>query len=161
MIRQAQASDAAAIARIYNHYITHTVITFEEQLVSEADIAQRIADVAAASLPWLVMEEAGDVLGYAYAAPWRTRSAYRFSVETSVYLHHAALGRGLGSQLYEALFSALTPCGVHVAIGGIALPNDESVRLHEKLGMKKVAHFEQVGFKFGQWIDVGYWQRVL
>lgn len=161
MIRLAEMSDAAAIAAIYNPYITHTTITFEEQTLSPEQIAQRIRDIHAAGLPWLVAEESGQVVGYAYASPWKARSAYRHSVEVSVYLHDRAQGQGWGSRLYEALFSALQERQVHVAIGGIALPNPGSIALHEKFGMKQVARFEQVGFKFGQWLDVGYWQKVL
>lgn len=161
MIRPATPADAAAIAGIYNHYVAHTTITFEEQAVAPEQMAERIAEVGAASLPWLVAEREGQVLGYAYAGRWKARSAYRFSVETSVYLRDGLGRQGVGSALYDALFAELKARGVHAAIGGIALPNDNSVALHEKFGMKKVAHFEQVGFKFGRWIDVGYWQRVL
>lgn len=161
MIRLAEVSDAAAIAGIYNPYIAHTTITFEEQLVSAEQIAQRILDTRAASLPWLVAEQAGQVVGYAYASPWKARAAYRHSVEVSVYLQEQAQGQGWGSRLYEALFSALKEREVHVAIGGIALPNPGSIALHEKFGMEKVAHFKEVGFKFKQWLDVGYWQKVL
>lgn len=103
----------------------------------------------------------GDVIGYAYASKWKGRCAYRFAVETSVYVDSSARGAGVGTVLYEALFAALRGRGIHAAIGGIALPNEASIALHERFGMKKVAHFEQVGFKFGRWIDVGYWQRLL
>lgn len=161
VIRHAEVSDAQAIASIYNYYIANTTITFEEQFVSAEQMAERILEVHAASLPWLVAEEFGQVIGYAYASKWRARSAYRFSVETTVYLQNEVVSRGVGSQLYEVLFSALKEKGVHVAIGGIALPNKASASLHEKFGMKKIAHFEQVGFKFEKWVDVGYWQAVL
>ncbi|HYD80064.1 MAG TPA: arsinothricin resistance N-acetyltransferase ArsN1 family B [Paucimonas sp.] len=160
-IRAAAASDAAAIAAIYNHYVLATAITFEEQAVSDADMAARIGDVAAAGLPWLVAEREGRVIGYAYATKWRARPAYRYSVEVSVYTDAQAGVRGAGSALYEALFAELRARSVHVAIGGIALPNEKSVALHEKFGMRKVAHFSEVGYKFGRWLDVGYWQAVL
>lgn len=161
MIRTAEISDAQAIASIYNYYVANTTISFEEHPVSAEQMAERILEVRAASLPWLVAESSGRVLGYAYASKWKARSAYRFSAETSVYLHSGATGQGLGSQLYKALFRVLQEMGVHVAIGGIALPNEASISLHEKFGMKKIAHFEQVGFKFDKWVDVGYWQKVL
>ncbi len=161
MIRSAEVSDAQAIASIYNHYVANTTFSFEEEPVSAEQVAERMLEVRASSLPWLVAEESSEVLGYACASKWKARSAYRFSVETSVYLQDGATGKGLGSQLYEVLFLALQERGVHVAIGGIALPNEASVSLHEKFGMKKVAHFEQVGFKFGNWVDVGYWQKAL
>jgi len=161
MIRPAQASDAAKIAEIYNHYVLNTAVTFETDAVSAAEMVDRIAGVAAAELPWLVAVESEQVLGYAYATRWRARAAYRHSVEVTVYLHQDARGRGLGSDLYCALFTRLQQQSIHAVIGGIALPNDASVHLHEKLGMKQVAHFEQVGHKFDRWIDVGYWQLIL
>lgn len=161
VIRLAEVTDAAAIASIYNPYIANTTITFEEQLLSAEQIAQRIRDIHVAGLPWLVAEDGAQVVGYAYASAWKARSAYRHSVEVSVYLQDQAQGKGWGSRLYETLFSALKERQVHVAIGGIALPNPGSVALHEKFGMKQVAHFEQVGFKFGRWLDVGYWQKLL
>jgi len=161
VIRPARVGDAAAIAFIYNHYVRETVVTFEEEPVSEADMAERIAEVAAASLPWLVAEQAGSVVGYARATKWRPRSAYRYSVETTVYLAPAHLGNGIGTQLYRQLLEQLKQRGLHLAIGGVALPNAASVALHEKLGFRKVAHFGEVGFKFGRWIDVAYWELPL
>lgn len=160
-VRPAEVTDAGAIAAIYNHYVTHTVITFEEEPVSADDMAGRIADIAAASLPWFVALDGSTIVGYAYAMKWRMRSAYRFSVEITVYVAPDAARRGIGTALYARLFAALTGQGVHVVIGGIALPNDASVGLHERFGMRKVAHFEEVGHKFGRWVDVGYWQRTL
>lgn len=160
-IRDAQAADAAALAALYNHYVVDTVVTFELDPVAPEDMRARIAQVQAQGLPWLLAEHAGDAFGYVYAAPWRTRAAYRHSVEASVYLAPQATGRGLGSALYRALLARLQACGAHAVIGGIALPNAASVRLHERLGFDKVAHFRQVGRKFGQWVDVGYWQLLL
>ncbi|MRR16287.1 MAG: N-acetyltransferase family protein [Deltaproteobacteria bacterium] len=161
MIRMASVDDAGDIAGIYNPYIAHTVITFEEREVTSSQMADRISEVLSSSLPWLAADRSGQVAAYAYAHPWKTRSAYRFSVETAVYVHRDHVGCGLGSELYEALFAALRDRGVHVAVAGIALPNERSIALHEKFGLRRVAHFEEVGFKFGRWIDVGYWQKVL
>jgi L-amino acid N-acyltransferase YncA len=161
MIRPAVESDADAIARIYNHYVLNTTVTFEEDPVSPAGMAARIAEVEGASLPWLVLEQDGQVLGYAYASKWKGRCAYRYSVETTVYLAPDQGGRGYGTRLYEELFARLRERGLHAAIGGIALPNPASVALHERMGMSKVAHFKEVGFKFGRWIDVGYWEKLL
>ncbi|MGQ4659188.1 arsinothricin resistance N-acetyltransferase ArsN1 family B [Lysobacter sp. F6437] len=159
MIRDATPNDAVALARIYNHYVRDTTITFEETAVSEMDVAARIAEVQSAGLPWLVAEdETGTVLGHAYASKWKGRCAYRFAVETTVYLDAAAHGRGLGRQLYERLLAELRAIGMHVAIGGIALPNAASIALHERLGFRKVGQFDEVGFKLGRWVDVGYWQ---
>ena len=160
-IRAATASDAAAVARIYNPYVTGTIVTFEEAPLSDAEMAGRIRDVESAALPWLVALRDGGVAGYAYASKWKGRCAYRHSAEVTVYLDAALTGRGIGSMLYRELLATLTARGLHAVIGGIALPNDASVALHEKLGFEKVAHFREVGFKFGRWIDVGYWQRLL
>lgn len=160
-VRQAVAADADAVARIYNPYIADTIITFEEQPVSPEEMATRITEITAASLPWLVAEHDDEVVGYAYASKWKGRCSYRFSVETTVYLRHDFLGRGCGTRLYEALLERLRGRELHVAIGGVALPNAASVALHEKLGFRKVAHFPEVGCKFGKWIDVAYWQIAL
>lgn len=161
MIRAATAADRDALATIYNPYIRDTIVTFEEEPVTGEEMAGRLAEVAAASLPWLVAEEEGQVIGYAYASRWKARSAYRFSVESTVYLAPAAQRRGIGTALCESLFAALRERRIHAVMAGIALPNTASVALHEKMGMKKVAHFEEVGFKFQRWIDVGYWERLL
>lgn len=160
-IRTAEASDAEAIAGIYNHYIQNTVITFEEQAVKKADILARIKEVEESELPWLVAESEGNLAGYAYGSKWKGRSAYRFSVESTIYLAEASKGRGIGTRLYGALLAELRHRKLHVAVGGIALPNEPSVKLHEKLGFQKVAHFKEIGYKFEKWIDVGYWQVTL
>ncbi len=160
-VRDVRDSDAAAIADIYNHYINHTVVTFEEQEVDAGEITRRIDETRGLPLPWLVLEQQGQVLGYAYASKWKGRCAYRYSVEITVYLAPDAAGRGLGSALYEALLRRLKEAGMHSVLGGIALPNEASVALHEKFGMRKVAHLEEVGYKFGRWVDVGYWQGKL
>ena len=108
--------------------------------------------------PWLVAEEGGAVVGYAYAHPWRPRSGYRYAVESTVYLDPAHIGRGLGTALYQVLIDMLQQRHVHCALAGISISNTASIALHEKLGFRKVAHFRENGFKFGRWIDVGYWQ---
>lgn len=160
-IRNATADDATAIAAIYNHFVDTTVITFEESRVDDEEMRQRIANLQAMDLPWLVAEHGGIVVGYAYAAQWRTRHAYRFSVESSVYVAPDYAGKGIGSALYCDVFARLRQSGYHLVIGGITLPNTASVALHEKLGFEKVAHFKEVGFKFERWLDVGYWQLKL
>jgi len=106
-------------------------------------------------------EEDGVVTGYAYASAWKTRSAYRFSVESTVYVAADHCGRGIGTRLYRALIAALREQNVHYVTGGIALPNPASVALHERLGFRKNGHFSEVGFKFGRWVDVGYWELIL
>ena len=161
IVRPASSADAETIARIYNYYVENTVITFEEEPVSSQTIATRLADVQQASLPWLVAEVDGAVIGYAYASKWKGRCSYRYSVETTVYLEHGHEGRGIGRRLYSELLPILRARGIHVVIGGVALPNDASVALHEKLGFERVATFREVGFKHGRWVDVAYWQLTL
>lgn len=161
MIRTAKSEDASRIAEIYNYYIENTVVTFEEEMVSSNQISARLKKIEDSGLPWLVDQEGELVVGYAYASPWNERSAYKHTAEISVYLAHDSLGHGIGTRLYHVLFTELTKLSIKVVIGGIALPNPASKSLHEKFGMRKVAHFEKVGFKFGQWIDVGYWQTEL
>lgn len=161
MIREINLTDLVQVCAIYNYYIDNTTITFEELQVTLKELQQRVEKVTEAGLPWLVVEENGEILGYAYATKWRERVAYRHSVEVSVYLAEKTRGRGLGTALYKALFERLKQLNIHVVIGGVTLPNPASEALHAKLGMEKVAHFKQVGFKFKQWLDVGYWQKTL
>ena len=161
MLRAATTADAAAIAGIYNHYILNTIVTFEEEAVPAAGMSRRSADTLAAGLPWMVWDEVGKVLGYAYASKWKSRCSYRFSVESTVYLAQIATGRGIGTKLYADLIARLKQDDYHGIIGGVALPNDASVALHEKLGFVKVAHFKEVGWKFDKWIDVAYWELIL
>jgi len=161
VIRAATPSDATVIAGIYNFYVRETVVTFDEDEISPDGMAAQIGKAIEGSLPWLVAEEQGAVIGYSYAGTWHGRCAYRFSVESTVYLDHQFTGRGVGTRLYRELLDILRQRSMHVVVGGIALPNDPSVALHERLGFSKVAHFREVGFKFGRWIDVGYWQTML
>ena len=159
MIRPAVRADAASIAAIYNHYVEQTIVTFEEEPITKAEMSRRIKELTA-ELPWFVAVERGRVLGYAYASKWKSRCAYRHSAEATVYLAANATGRGLGTQLYTTLLADLQRRSYHAVIGGIALPNAASQALHEKMGFKKVAHFREVGWKFAQWIDVGYWELI-
>ncbi|GLX80522.1 hypothetical phosphinothricin N-acetyltransferase [Thalassotalea insulae] len=161
MIRNASRSDAQAIADIYNYYIEHTVVTFEEEKVTADEIIQRIAKVQASGHLWLVKEVNQQLVGYAYSTKWRERTAYRFACEVSVYLSPDHQGKGIGTNLYQALFEQLNNMSIKTVIGGITLPNDASIALHEKFGLHQVAKFERVGYKFGQWLDTGYWQKQL
>lgn len=160
MIREAQPGDAQAICDIYNPYVLGTTITFEEEAVSPGGMAGRMAEVQAV-FPWLVLEEGGEVLGYAYAGKWKARSAYRHTVESTIYLRQGEAGRGQGRLLYTALLEGLGERQVHAVIGGITQPNPASVGLHEALGFRKVGHLSEVGWKFGRWLDVGYWELIL
>lgn len=157
-IRLASAGDAPAIAAVYRPYVETSHFTFEEIAPDATEIAARIGNPIH---PWLVAEEEGRVLGYASTAAMRNRAAYRWSVETGIYLAVGALGRGLGRQLLAAHLQVLERQGFVTAIAGIALPNEASVRLHEKLGFTLSGIERAVGFKLRQWVDVGRWQRDL
>ena len=161
LVRAAAESDAVNIAAIYNYYVENTVITFEEERVTAEAMAARMREVHAHGLPWLVVETDGKVVGYSYASKWKSRSAYRHSVEATIYLEMGVEGRGLGKKLYSALLTLLRSRDIHVVIGGAALPNPASVSLHERLGFERVATFREVGFKHGRWVDVAYWELVL
>lgn len=158
MIRQATDGDAQAITDIYNYYIRNTVISFEEEEVTADEMSARMQKNLSSGYSWLVLEVEGVVIGYAYSSKFHQRAAYRYTAEVSIYLLHTEQGRGWGRKLYQELFSSMQKKSIHIAIGCIALPNAESVALHEKMGMQKVAHFKRVGYKFDQWLDVGYWQ---
>jgi phosphinothricin acetyltransferase len=160
MIRSVLSSDAQALADIYNPYIRETTISFETEEVSSGEMASRIAKVTEA-YPWLVWEEEGRILGYAYGSVWRSRAAYRFATETAIYLDLEHRGRGVGTKLYQALIDELRRCGFHLVLGGLALPNEPSVRLHERLGFRKAGHMREAGWKFDQWVDVGFWELLL
>jgi len=160
-VRSALPDDAEQIAEIYNHYVTTSVISFEEEEVTASEMANRILAIQSVSLPWLVAIEGERIVGYAFASNWKARAAYKFSAEVTVYVRKGLGGSGIGSALYSQLLPTLKSRGLHMVMGGIALPNDASVRFHEKFGFKKVAHFREVGFKFNRWIDVAYWQRTL
>ena len=160
LLRPATASDAAAICAIYNPYVLDTVITFEQSPVSESEMTQRIRETTA-QYPWLVAEVDFTVVAYAYATRWRTRAAYDFTLESTIYVDKTFTGRGIAKPLYRELLRELKSRGVHAVVGCIALPNDASVALHEKCGFVKVAHFPQVGRKFERWVDVGFWQVTL
>ncbi len=161
MIRDAKLCDAAALTDIYNYYILNTVVTFEEQPVTALEMSNRITEVTDAELPWLVAEQNHVIVGFAYASKWKGRCAYRYSAEVTIYLSHSMTSKGIGSALYSELFLRLRENSIHAVLGGISLPNDASIALHEKFGMSKAAHFEEVGFKFGNWVDVAYWQGKL
>jgi phosphinothricin acetyltransferase len=160
-IRAATPDDAAALAEIYAPFVTGSHISFETEPPDSVEMRSRM-EAGGALYPWLVAEaESGEVAGYAYAARFRPREAYRFAVETSVYLRTGAESRGFGIRLYAALLAILEAQRFSQAIAAIALPNDSSVRLHERLGFRRAGIYSQVGYKLGRWWDVGLWQRPL
>lgn len=159
-LRVATPDDAEPIAAIYAPFVRDTVISFETTVPDTAEIAQRIT-ATLETHPWLVAEEAGRVIGYAYASQHRSREAYRFSCDVTVYLADGARGRRLGTRLYTELFRLLRAQGFRNAFAGIALPNPASVALHESIGFRRLGIYRDVGFKLGAWHDVGWWQLVL
>lgn len=160
MIRTVETKDILEICSIYNYYIENTTITFEEEPISVDEMGKRIIEVVS-SYPWLVYEDHGTVIGYVYASKWKSRAAYRHSVELSIYLSKNNLGKGIGKKLYEKIIAELKKTDVHAVIGGMSLPNERSKKLHESLGFKKIAEFKETGYKFQKWIDVGYWELII
>lgn len=158
--RLATPDDGAAIAAVYAPYVTDTFVSFEAEAPDEAEMRRRIEN-GGELYPWVVVQTDGGIAGYASASPFRPRAAYRYAVETSVYLDPSQCGRGLGRPLYERLLVLLERQGFTQAIGAISLPNEASVRLHERLGFAKAGVYAQVGWKCGRWLDVGLWQRPL
>jgi L-amino acid N-acyltransferase YncA len=160
IIRDAAETDAARIAEIYAHYVLKTTATFEIEPPAPDEMARRIGRVLEKHA-WLVAEENGTVRGYSYGSTFKERAAYIHSTEVTVYIDKDFCGRGMGRHLCGKLLERLQALGYIQAIAGIALPNPASVRLHERFGFKKVAHFKQVGCKLDRWIDLGYWQKQL
>jgi phosphinothricin acetyltransferase len=158
-VRTANSEDAAAIAAIYNFYVESSHSTFETENVNESEMRRRVSEILE-NYPFPVCEENGEIIGYAYASRYKSRAGYLHSVEVSVYIKNGINGKGIGTILYENLFAELKAKPIHAIVAGIALPNDASIRLHEKFGFEKVAHFREVGFKHGRWIDVGYWEKI-
>ncbi len=157
-IRTVTLDDAHAICNIYNYYIKHTAVSFETLPVSESVIKQRINEITNAGFPIFVGEVNGKVIGYCCVHQWNSRSAYDSTVEESIYLDQNEIGKGYGSVLLQHLLDHLDKSKIHVVIAGICIPNEGSVRLHEKFGFKQVSHMKEIGRKFDEWRDVGHWQ---
>lgn len=161
MIRHADLGrDAAACARIYAPYVDGTATSFEESPPTMEEFAARIERVSTTH-PWVVSERGGEIVGFAYATTHRTRAAYRWTAETSVYVDPEHQARGVGRELYKALLELLRRQRLQVACAGITLPNDASVALHEALGFERIGVYRRIGYKAGAWRDVGWWQLLL
>lgn len=160
MIREVRPDDAAQIAGIYNHYILETTISFETQPLSAEDMRIRIEEISS-YFPYFVAENNGKLTGYCYAHPWKERAAYCKTLETTIYLASEAKRRGLGTRLMTQLIKECRNRGYHALIACITAENEESCQFHERLGFKKVSHFEQVGQKFGRWLDVADYELIL
>jgi L-amino acid N-acyltransferase YncA len=161
LIRLAGDDDAAALAAIYRPYVEDSGVSFEETAPDASEMRRRMRGELPGYHPWFVAEEDGRLLGYAASSPFRTRPAYRWTVETGIYLDAAAQGRGIGRALLSTLLETLERQGYVAAIGAIALPNDASVALHQKLGFLPAGTYRGVGFKMGEWLDVGLWEKAL
>jgi L-amino acid N-acyltransferase YncA len=161
MVRHADpARDAAAIAAIYAPSVENGVASFEASAPGADEMARRIAE-GSLTHPWLVSERDGAVAGYAYGAPHRSRAAYRWTVEVTVYVDERLKRSGVGRELYGALLPLLARQRYHLAVAGITLPNDASVALHEAMGFEPVGVYREIGHKLGAWHDVGWWQAFL
>lgn len=162
LIRPSTDDDLAAITRIYEHHVLHGTGTFETTPPTQADMAQRRADVLDKGLPWLVLEEQGQVLGYAYGNWFKPRPAYRFSVEDSIYLAPEAAGRGLGRLLLAELLAVLQRAGIRKVMAVIGdSDNAGSVGVHRALGFTPVGTVQACGWKFGRWLDIVIMEKPL
>ena len=159
-VRDALPADAAACAGIYAPYVTGSAITFEVAPPSAQEMARRIA-AAQQAHAWLVLEEAGEVVGYAYGGPYKERAAYRWACEVSVYLQQGRGGRGGGRALYGALLPRLASRGLRTAVAGMTLPNEASAGLHAAMGFEPVGTYRRIGWKHGTWHDVLWLQVTL
>lgn len=159
MIRNVHAEDALDLARIYNHYILESTVTFEEIVVDVSEMIRRIE--AHKPNHWVVFEHESTLAAFAYAKAWKERSAYRHTMEISVYVDPEHHRKGIARLLYQELLERLKKSQIHAVVAGITLPNPASVHFHESMGFSQVAHFKETGFKFNRWIDVGYWERIL
>jgi len=161
-VRAADHDDLPAVAAIYTPYVAHTVITFETEPPDGTAWATRFDAVVARGLPFLVAESGGEVVGYAYAGPWKERAAYRHTVEDAIYLAPGSTGRGIGRLLLDALLVACTSAGVRQVVAVVADSGDPaSARLHARCGFREVGRLERVGFKHGRWVDTVLMQRSL
>lgn len=156
-VRAFSADDIAPANALTNWYIEHTAIHFGDRAASDAEFESSWRS-GATDYPWLTIAVDGRFAGYAKAARWRERAAYARTAESAIYIARDAQGRGVGKVLYGALLQELRQRGFRTTVGGIALPNEPSVRLHEALGFRLVGVFRGVGCKFGRWHDVGFWQ---
>tara|TARA_B100000029_G_C17358437_1_gene881625 strand:- start:198 stop:692 length:495 start_codon:yes stop_codon:yes gene_type:complete len=161
VIRTAKTSDAGLITEIYNHFVENSIFTFDESPTSTKEMSTKILELTSNSYPFIVYEASDSILGFAYACPWKLRSAYKHTAESTIYITPNSLQKGIGSQLYKELIHQLQKINTHSILAGISLPNDISVAFHEKFGFEKVAQLKEVGFKFNRWIDVGYWELIL
>ncbi len=161
VIRAYSPADIPAVTRIYGHYVRETVITFETEEPSEAEMAGRFAAIAGKGHPLLIAERDGGVIGYAYASTYRPREAYRFTCEDSIYLAPDAVGQGVGGKLLARLIEDSKKAGLRQMLAVITAERANSIRLHEKHGFRVIGRYEALGYKFDRWLDIVHMQRAL
>lgn len=157
MIRPFESKDIPELLEIYNYYVLHSTATLDIEALSLEAFTEKVNRIDQ-DFPFIVLEENGELLGYAYGSKFRPKPAYNTTVESTVYVKHNTHRKKIGSLLYEALLKQLKEANFHIVLGVLTLPNEASVRLHEKFGFKQVAFLEQVGYKFDTWLNVGFWQ---
>jgi phosphinothricin acetyltransferase len=161
LIRPVCENDAEAIVDIYNYYVTETTVTFEVEPVTKEVMLERIRK-AQKSFLWIVAEKNERIIGYSYAGQWRTREAYYKTVESSIYLHKDHRTSGVGKKLYTELLKRLKEdLNIHAVVAALGMPNEASERFHQKMGFERLGLFKETGFKFGQFCDVAYYERLL
>ncbi|WP_298494656.1 GNAT family N-acetyltransferase [uncultured Algibacter sp.] len=160
MIRALQIDDAPALLDIYNYYVLNTTVTFDIDPISIEAFVNKL-NLITKNYPFIVYEEDNEILGYAYGSQFRPKPAYNYVVESTVYVTHTAQGKQIGTKLYKELIRLLKQTNLHTVLGVLTIPNDASIKLHEKFGFEQVANLKEVGFKFGEWQNVGIWQLKL
>ena len=160
MIRYVSNNDTQALLDIYNYYVLHTAVTFDIEPLTIKEFSEKIARINS-DYPFLVYEENSEILGFAYGSKFRPKAAYNKTVESTVYVKIGSYGNQIGTKLYKQLLGLLKKEDYHLVLGVLTIPNEASVKLHEKFGFKQVAHLKEAGFKFGDWQDVGFWELKL
>lgn len=160
MIRPVKIDDAQELLEIYNYYVINTTANFDIEPLSLEAFTKKLNHIIP-NYPYIVYEENNEILGYAYGSRFRPRPAYDFVAESTVYVKHTAHGKQIGTKLYEELIRLLKKTDLHSVLGVLTIPNDASIKLHEKLGFEQVANLKEVGMKFGEWQNIGIWQLKL
>ena len=160
MIRPVHINDAQALLDIYNYYVMHTVVTFDIEPLSLEAFQNKLKTINAI-YPFIVFEDKNTILGYAYASKFRPKPAYDYVVESTVYVKHDCQGKQIGTQLYAELIEQLRQAHYHTVLGVLTIPNDPSIKLHERFGFQKVAELKEIGLKFDVWQTIGIWQLQL
>jgi len=160
MIRPLDIKDAKQLLDIYNYYVLNTTVTFDIEALTLEDFKDKL-NIIKKKYPFIIFEENNKILGYAYGSKFRPKPAYNYVVESTVYVKHTARGKQIGTKLYTELLKQLKNTNLHTVLGVLTIPNDASIKLHEKFGFEQVANLREVGFKFGEWQHVGIWQLKL